>query len=584
LINDPLLKLAFSLEASPGVYALLLGSGLSRDAGIPAGWDIVLDLIRRLAAMSGADPEPDPDNWYRQTFNKIPKYDELMDNIAATQSERRNILRPYFEPTEDDLEQGRKAPTLAHRTIAALVKMGYIRMILTTNFDKLTEIALNDEGVFPDIVSSEDQLNGSIPYVHSKCYLVKLHGDYIDTRIKNTPEELATYSPKMNELLDRIFDDFGLIVCGWSSSSDTALRNAILRCPNRRFTTFWLSKGDINEDAEEIVNNRKAELIKIDSADQAFNEIKEKVESINELHRFHPMSAAVAVSTVKRYLVDSRQRIRLHDLIRDETERVCNELKTDRFKIDGIKFSDELFQKRMLEYESLIQPLSSMLSALSYYDNGENAHLVTSTIERLANKPRDSGIIGLINLQLYPALLVFYSAGICALSSNKFNNLKYILIEPKFKAYFDGEKEPIIGKLNVYAVFDQGAEILVPRPNAKTEHTPANNYLFDVIRSISKDYIPDDVKYEETFDIFEYILSLLYCDLVQGSGSLPGRFGWRYKRSQKFLPSEFIKNGIKLGDNWNFLKSGFFNGSADHLSKIVEEYDSRLKEVTRGWH
>ena len=105
-----------------------------------------------------------------------------------------------------------------------------------------------------------------------------------------------------------------------------------------------------------------------------------------------------------------------------------------------------------------------------------------------------------------------------------------------------------------------------------------------MIRSISKDYIPDDVKYEETFDIFEYILSLLYCDLVQGSGSLPGRFGWRYKRSQKFLPSEFIKNGIKLGDNWNFLKSGFFNGSADHLSKIVEEYDSRLKEVTRGWH
>lgn len=44
MINDPLLKLAFSLEASPGVYALLLGSGLSRDAGIPAGWDIVLDL------------------------------------------------------------------------------------------------------------------------------------------------------------------------------------------------------------------------------------------------------------------------------------------------------------------------------------------------------------------------------------------------------------------------------------------------------------------------------------------------------------------------------------------------------------
>lgn len=578
-----MLKLALSLEASPGIYALLLGSGTSRDSGIPTGWDIVLDLIRRLAAMRREDPDPDPDNWYKETFGRIPKYDEIMNNIAATQSERRNILRPYFEPDEGDLEEGRKAPTLAHRTIAALVKMGYIRMILTTNFDRLTEIALNDAGIIPDIVSSEDQLEGAIPYVHSKCFLVKLHGDYIDTRIKNTPEELSCYSPRMNELLDRIFDEFGLIICGWSSSSDTALRDAILRCPNRRFTTFWLSKGEISEEAKELIHHRRAEIIAIDSADQAFNEIRDKVESINELHRSHPMSAAVAVSTVKRYIVDPIHKIRLHDLFYKEIEKVYQELKSDRFETNGIKFSNELFQKRMHEYESLIQPLLSMLTALSFYDNGENAHLIASSIERLVNKPRHDGVKGLINLQLYPALLVFYSAGISALTSKNFNNLKAILLDPKYREY-NGEKVPIVEGLHIYTVFELDADKLVPRPGAKREYTPANNYIFDIIRPTLRNYLPDDLGYEETFDIFEYLLSLTYWDLLQRSWSPLGRFGWRYRRSKDSPTSEFINDGIERGDNWDLLKSGFFNGSADHLSKIAKENEVWIGGATRGWH
>jgi hypothetical protein len=41
-------QLAFSVYESKGVYALLLGSGLSRAANIPTGWEITLDLIRRI--------------------------------------------------------------------------------------------------------------------------------------------------------------------------------------------------------------------------------------------------------------------------------------------------------------------------------------------------------------------------------------------------------------------------------------------------------------------------------------------------------------------------------------------------------
>ena len=65
---DPLLPLAFSIHSQPGVYAMLLGSGISRSSGIPTGWDIALHHIRQLAQLEGEECEPEPDKWYEQKY------------------------------------------------------------------------------------------------------------------------------------------------------------------------------------------------------------------------------------------------------------------------------------------------------------------------------------------------------------------------------------------------------------------------------------------------------------------------------------------------------------------------------------
>jgi hypothetical protein len=62
---EPILSLAFGMQSNKGAYALLLGSGLSRSAGIPTGWEVVLDLTRKLAAMKREDCEPDPAAWFQ---------------------------------------------------------------------------------------------------------------------------------------------------------------------------------------------------------------------------------------------------------------------------------------------------------------------------------------------------------------------------------------------------------------------------------------------------------------------------------------------------------------------------------------
>ena len=203
---DPLLSLAFSMHSNRGAYAVLLGSGISRAAEIPTGWEIVLDLTRKLAALRGEDCAQGEEAWYTRTFGEPPDYSKLLQRIAKKSAERQSLLRGYFEPNEDDIPVGRKQATAAHEALADLVKSGHVRVILTTNFDRLIERSLENVGVHPVVVSTPNGLDGVMPLAHGQPTVIKLHGDYLDARIKNTPEELAKYDRRVNRMLDRILD------------------------------------------------------------------------------------------------------------------------------------------------------------------------------------------------------------------------------------------------------------------------------------------------------------------------------------------------------------------------------------------
>jgi len=299
----PLEALALSLHHSPGVMALLVGSGLSRAAGVPTGWDITLDLVRRLGALKGVDGEDDWAAWYHQRFGTTPDYSELLDALASTTGERRNLLQSYIEAKPGE---GGRRPTRAHHAIARLVADGAVRVILTTNFDRLLESALRDAGVEPTVVAHEDALAGATPLVHSRCTVLKLHGDYLDERIRNTAAELAAYAPAMDRLLDEVFDRYGLLVAGWSGEWDEALRRAIERCPTRRYPFYWATRGPLGGRAEDLVTHRQGRVIAIADADAFFGELAETLSALREADRPHPLSLAATMAVGRRYCRDDR--------------------------------------------------------------------------------------------------------------------------------------------------------------------------------------------------------------------------------------------------------------------------------------
>jgi hypothetical protein len=208
---EPRVALAFAVHASPGVYALLIGSGVSRAAGVPTGYEVLWSLVERLAVAMDDSSGDDPLAWYTERFREAPTYSRLLERLAPTAAERRSVLARYFEPNDDDKAEGRKSPTAAHRAVAALVGSGHIKVLVTTNFDQLLELAIKDAGVTPQVLSTADDVIGAIPLQFAPCTVVKVNGDYLDTRIRNTEQELDDYEPPLRELLARIFDEYGLV-------------------------------------------------------------------------------------------------------------------------------------------------------------------------------------------------------------------------------------------------------------------------------------------------------------------------------------------------------------------------------------
>src|SRR5699024_620045 len=158
--------------------------------------------------------------------------------LAKTSSERNGLLKEFFEPTEEEIDEGRKVPTDAHKAIAELVKQGYIKVIVTTNFDRLIEQALEDLNVQYQTLYHDSDIEGMKPLAHADCTVLKIHGDYRDTRFKNITDELESYSDSLTDILKRIFDEYGLIISGWSAEWDTALRDTIKSVKGRRYSWY----------------------------------------------------------------------------------------------------------------------------------------------------------------------------------------------------------------------------------------------------------------------------------------------------------------------------------------------------------
>lgn len=588
IAGDPLTQLAFSIYENKGVYAVLLGSGISRSAEIPTGWEITLDLVRRVALSRGVTDQLDWAAWYSEQTGKPPNYSTLLEELASSREERRAILHSYIEPTELDHQEGRKVPTTAHKSIADLVRGGYIRIIITTNFDRLMENALRERGIEPTVVSSVDALAGAEPIIHSTCYLMKLHGDYKDARILNTETELSVYPEQYNTLLDRILDEHGLVVCGWSGEWDYALRAAILRAPNRRYSVFWAARGSLGTGAQELIDHRRAHPIPIADANNFFSSLHQRVETLERNHRQNPLSIELLINSTKRFLAKSEYRIQLDELFTTETKRLTSRLDTEELGSNS-PWDPRIFRESVEKYECASETLSRMVGVLGRWGDNTEISLVLDIITSLlshAGKVR-SGLTSFLNLRSYPAVLVFTAYSLGLSRAGRWSALHQFLTSLVYKD--DRDQARLVDTLFLWEWQGYQNNVWNQIEGLERHRTPLSERLLSIFAEWSQSFIGLASDFELTFERFELLGSLAHFErntrvniekeLGKESGDgylwMPvGRSSWNEVNANRLL-SELQSEQTKS----DLIRAGFADGDPELIKFFVQNFRVIAKHV-----
>jgi SIR2-like domain len=234
---DPIISLSVALAEAPGSCVCLLGAGVSADADVPTAQDILRDGLRALYRLE-TQTERDPSKealaaWLKENGYEDLGYSTLLDRLAPGPAIRREMLAKHFEGVE---------PGSAHERLADLAAAGVIKVFITTNFDRLLERAIEARGIDPVVVSDDATLAAAPRREHSRVFIIKAHGDYLQETIRNTPSELATLDPKLTEELRIIANHYGLLVLGWRGA-DPALAE-IVRGGVTRYGAWWLSRSE----------------------------------------------------------------------------------------------------------------------------------------------------------------------------------------------------------------------------------------------------------------------------------------------------------------------------------------------------
>ncbi len=583
-MNDKLTTLSFSIHSNKGVYALLLGSGISKSAAIPTGWDIVLDLINKLCVTLKEDCSSDPVAWFLEKYQEDPNYSTILGKLAISQPERMNLLNGYFERSNEDKESGLKLPTNAHKSIAKLVSKGYIKVIITTNFDRLLEKALQDEGVEPNVIRHVDDLSGTLPLVHSKFTLIKVNGDYLDSRLLNTREELSEYPSELQSYLLSIINDFGLISCGWSGKWDNGLVNIINKSENFRYPSYFSFIGKCEQELSDIATSRKGSILEINSADEFFNELSERIEALNTFNSNHPLNKDIAISRLKKYIVRDDGIILYRDLLMNECRSALK--KGVDISVISKSLNKELFDSYFLKQKNALEILIPLCITTIQWSKSEHEQTILDIMNKFTQSPirvETSFFPNTVKTHYLSSLLMLYVIGISSVMYNKYTLLNKVfkLLIPQINKV-NGEKSHLIQEVNPDLIdSDILNSILGPRYK-----TPTSMFLSKELRDYFSQIIENEDEFNAIFDTFEYLLSLNYLDIVgpyRRTTYVPyGNYQWKHY-SKNHDSNDFYSLFFKRADieklEWQPIKDGMFGGSHETYVDIKCQVDDYLKTI-----
>ena len=251
-------------------FAFLLGAGASRSSGIGTAAELASKWVKQLK-------EDDPEVLHELGISDGDEASKMAKAYSAIYQSRFS-LNPAdgYQELEGIITASEVVPSIGYIILANLMLASANNLVLTVNFDRLTETALLTVFKHHAKVIYHESMLPIIRLPDHQPTVVKIHND-IFFRPMSEDKDISTLSDIWKEKVDDILTAYHLIVLGYGGNDREGLMKHLAKTadPNR---IYWCYKQDGN--IPEPVIERKYYCVQIDGFDEFMFALNEKLVAI----------------------------------------------------------------------------------------------------------------------------------------------------------------------------------------------------------------------------------------------------------------------------------------------------------------
>jgi tetratricopeptide (TPR) repeat protein len=232
-------------------FCFVLGSGASKQSGIPTGAELVARWLRELHEME--------DDTGRRLEEWATAENLGIEGFCYEKAER--FYPPIYQRRFSDYKEegyaflenaldGRE-PSFGYSVLAQVLATTHHKVAITTNFDNLIADALATYMRTYPFVCGHESLTGYIRQDLRRPLIAKIHRDLL-LQPKSNPDEIAKLPDQWTLALTRIFARFTPIVLGYGGN-DGSLMSFLESLTPIEGGIFWCHR-DVNQPDERVCN------------------------------------------------------------------------------------------------------------------------------------------------------------------------------------------------------------------------------------------------------------------------------------------------------------------------------------------
>ena len=225
-----------------------------------------------------------------------------------------------------------------------------------------------------------------------------------------------------------------------------------------------------------------------------------------DAQRPNPKSAELTVQLVKRYLARPEHRIRLHDVLAEESRAVANSIRDPTAFAISSGASPEDYRARVRRYESAVATAMRIFGIIGRWGD-EQAHAVMkSLLTSPFFGPRADWSCGLNFGFSTPLCFLFYAIGLGVLKAGIYGGLYRWLTQSVYRDHQDDL--PFIQRYGYW--LSEMAQHWKMLDGLERHKTPLSDHLHDVTQPLSLDIALAERDHTRLFELFETLTALAY--------------------------------------------------------------------------